>query len=410
MENQTVLEINNIYKKFCRSLRRSMAYGALDVTRSMFGFSYDCAVLRKKEFWALEDICFNLQRGETVGLIGVNGSGKSTLLRMINGIYPPDKGRITIQGKIGALIALGAGFHPQMTGRENIYLNGTILGMSKKEINKKFDSIVDFAEIDEFLDAPVSTYSSGMFVRLGFSIAIHSEIDILLVDEVLAVGDTGFQLKCFNKIGELKKNGVATLLVSHNMHTISTFSNKVLLINKGKQEFYGEVSEGLSLYKKYFNEIFESEGEIEKVITGNDKMIIESIHFNPILNKTGLNIKTKEQIEIQVNYEASTDLDDIEIDLAFRLPIPYEISFFQATNHTFGKKIDIRKGKGTIKIFIKDIFLNDFRGYLSFALWERERTQLILWWKSIPVYIEGNSLSTGWGSLNLDYDLILQEK
>ena len=403
MENQTVLEVTNIYKKFCRSLRRSMAYGVLDISRSMFGFSNNCSSLRKNEFWALEDINFKVQRGETLGLIGVNGSGKSTLLRLINGIYPPDKGRITIAGKIGALIALGAGFHPQMTGRENIYLNGAILGMGKQEINKKFDSIIDFAEIGEFLDAPVSTYSSGMFVRLGFSIAIHAEIDILLVDEVLAVGDTGFQLKCFNKIGELKKNGVVTLLVSHNMHTISTFCSKVLLINKGKQEYYGEVSEGLSLYKRHFNEIFESEGEIEKVATGNDKVKIDSVSFNPQLIDGKVDIQTNDDIEIIIEYETLQDMNDVEIDVVLRLPIPYSVDYFQATNRTYNKLIDLKKGRGKLVITINNINLNNFTAYLYLTLWEKGRTNIILWWRNIPIKVNGSSLASGWSFFDIKY-------
>ncbi len=183
-----------------------MWYGFRDILRDTAGLHPKSDRLRRKEFWAVDDVSFELRKGETLGIIGPNGAGKTTLLKMLNGIVLPDKGSLRIKGRVGALIQVGAGFHPQLTGRENIYINGAILGMGKREIDKKFDAIVEFADIGDFLDTPVKHYSSGMFVRLGFAVAVHCEPEILLVDEVLAVGDTGFQTKCFNKIGELKKN------------------------------------------------------------------------------------------------------------------------------------------------------------------------------------------------------------
>jgi lipopolysaccharide transport system ATP-binding protein len=192
--SDTLIKVEGLHKKFCQSLKRSMFYGTIDATKSMLGLPIKNADLRKKEFWALQDINFELKQGEKVGVLGANGSGKSTLLRLLNGVFPPDVGKITLNGRIGALIAVGAGFHPHMTGRENIYLNGTILGMTRKEIEKKFNEIVDFAEIGDFIDSPVATYSSGMTVRLGFSIAVHGKVEIMLVDEILAVGDLAFQL------------------------------------------------------------------------------------------------------------------------------------------------------------------------------------------------------------------------
>ena len=197
-----------------------MIYGVKDIGRNMFGLSSHSEKLRKNEFWAVDDVTFEIKKGETLGIIGANGSGKTTLLKMLNGIFWPDKGKIFVNGRVGALIQVGAGFHPMLTGRENVYINAAILGMSKKEVDEKFDDIVEFADIGNFLDTPVKFYSSGMFVRLGFAIAVHCEPNILLVDEVLAVGDEGFQNKCFNKIGELKKKETTTILVSHNMHII----------------------------------------------------------------------------------------------------------------------------------------------------------------------------------------------
>ena len=181
MDNDVVIKVENVSKKYCKSLKHSMLYGMSDIGRNVLGLKSRSERLRDNEFWALDDISFEVKRGETLGLIGPNGSGKTTLLKMLNGIFWPDKGKITIKGKVGALIAVGAGFHPLLTGRENIYINAAILGMSKREIDKKFDAIVDFADIGDFLDSPVKHYSSGMYVRLGFAVAVHCDPDILLV-------------------------------------------------------------------------------------------------------------------------------------------------------------------------------------------------------------------------------------
>jgi len=239
--DDVLVRVEGVSKKFCRRLRHSVYYGTVDVARGMLGLDPNMESLREGEFWAVQDVSFELKRGETLGLIGPNGSGKSTLLRMINGIFQPDKGRIEIKGKVGALIAVGAGFHPLMTGRENIYLNGAILGMGRREVDRKFDAIVDFADIGEFLDAPVKTYSSGMYVRLGFAVAIHCEPDILLVDEVLAVGDVKFQNKCLNMIHKLKTvQGCSIILVSHNYNTVKIISHRCIYLEHGRIALEGE--------------------------------------------------------------------------------------------------------------------------------------------------------------------------
>jgi lipopolysaccharide transport system ATP-binding protein len=249
--SDTLIKVEGLHKKFCQSLKRSMLYGTIDATKSMLGLPIENIDLRKKEFWALKDVNFELKQGEKVGFLGVNGSGKSTLLRLLNGIFPPDAGKIMVRGKIGALIAVGAGFHPQMTGRENIYLNGTILGMARKEIDRKFEEIVDFAEIGEFIDAPVATYSSGMTVRLGFSIAVHGNVDIMLVDEILAVGDLAFQLKCQKKLSEFRQNGGTFIIVSHNMQVIRFTCDRVLWLEKGKIINDGNVFNICNDYENY---------------------------------------------------------------------------------------------------------------------------------------------------------------
>ncbi|NQT93167.1 MAG: ABC transporter ATP-binding protein [Lentisphaerae bacterium] len=252
MPKDVVLSVRNVSKKFCRNLRRSMAYGIKDLSCNLLGIRQDTSRLRREEFWALRDVSFDLRRGEVLGLIGPNGCGKSTLLRLIHGIFPPDAGSITTRGRVGALIALGAGFHPHMTGRENVRLNGSILGISASEIEARMDEIIDFAEIHDFIDAPVSTYSSGMRVRLGFSIAVQMEPELLLVDEVLAVGDVGFRTKGINRIVEIMDRS-AVIFVSHAMNQVSRVATQLLHLSGGRIEYLGtDVGQGIAGYLESF--------------------------------------------------------------------------------------------------------------------------------------------------------------
>ncbi|MFZ4455569.1 MAG: polysaccharide ABC transporter ATP-binding protein [Bacteroidales bacterium] len=237
MNEDILIEVDHVSKRFCKDLKRSILYGFSDSMKAIVGKSLDTTTLRKDEFWAVKDVSFQLRRGECLGLIGHNGAGKSTLLKMLNGLIRPDHGQITIRGKIAALIELGAGFNPILTGRENIYNNGAVLGFTKDEITDKIDDIIDFAEIREFIDSPVQNYSSGMKVRLGFAIAAQMEPDVLLIDEVLAVGDIGFTIKCLNRISELIKQ-CAVIFVSHTMPQVARIASHGLLMNKGLVQMY----------------------------------------------------------------------------------------------------------------------------------------------------------------------------
>ncbi len=203
---------------------------------------------KPSDFWALKDVNFEVRRGEVVGIIGRNGAGKSTLLKILSRITEPTEGRIELRGRVGSLLEVGTGFHPELTGRENIYLNGAILGMKRAEIRHKFDEIVDFSEISKFLDTPVKHYSSGMYMRLAFSVAAHLEPEILLVDEVLAVGDAEFQKKCLNKMGEVAHEGRTVLFVSHNMSAIQRLCTHGILLNQGRIEFSGLTGEAVNRY------------------------------------------------------------------------------------------------------------------------------------------------------------------
>ena len=207
MSDEVLVRVENVSKKFCRTLKRSLWYAVKDIAGELFGRNNSESRLRPGEFWAVDNASFELKRGECLGLIGPNGAGKSTLLKMLSGIILPDKGTIKVHGRVASLIELGAGFRPMLTARENIYINGSILGLTRKEIDAKFKSIVDFAELEEFIDTPVNFFSSGMYARLGFAVAAHSDPDILFVDEVLPVGDLAFQKKCLGKIGGVVKDG-----------------------------------------------------------------------------------------------------------------------------------------------------------------------------------------------------------
>jgi len=232
--NDTLIKVDGVSKKFCRSLKKSLWYGLQDLGSELRGRRHGGnGQLRADEFWAVSDVSLELSRGECLGLIGHNGAGKTTLLRMLNGLIKPDQGRIEIRGKVGALIALGAGFNPILTGRENIYTNASVLGLSKRVVDAKLDEIIDFSEIGDFIDTPVQSYSSGMSVRLGFSVAaVLIEPDVLILDEVLAVGDIGFVIKCLNTMRRLTANS-AVVFVSHNMQFISSFCTRVMVMKHG---------------------------------------------------------------------------------------------------------------------------------------------------------------------------------
>lgn len=220
-DDDIVVSVEGVSKKFCRDLKKSLWYGLRDMTGEMIGGSQEGEDLRPGEFWALQDVSLQLRKGEALGLVGPNGSGKTTLLRMIAGLIKPDEGRISVKGRLAPLLAAGVGFNPVLTGRENIYANLSILGLSKKEIDERFDDIVEFAEIPHAIGAPVRSYSTGMKARLGFACAIHVDPEILLIDEVLAVGDVKFRLKCYEKIEQLRRDQqVSIILVAHNSNVV----------------------------------------------------------------------------------------------------------------------------------------------------------------------------------------------
>jgi ABC-2 type transport system ATP-binding protein len=232
----TSILVQDVHKTFTMHYHRTLKQMAVATPRRL---------PLSETFQALSDVSFTVEQGESIGLMGLNGSGKSTLLKLINGVMKPDAGEIRTRGRIAGLIATGAGFHPQLTGRENLYLNAAILGMNEAETNRKFDQIVDFANVGRFLDTPVSHYSSGMYARLGFAIAVHVDADIFLADEVLAVGDRPFKRKCMKKMQEIRAQGSTIFYVSHATASVRTMCDRVLVLESGHLNFDGDVDEGI---------------------------------------------------------------------------------------------------------------------------------------------------------------------
>lgn len=302
------IEFRNISKKFKKgenfdSLRDLVP----NLIKGIFpGNGKKSEELHDKEFWAVKDVSFNLKKGETLGIIGPNGAGKSTILKMLSRILKPTMGELKIHGKLSALLEAGAGFHPDLTGRENIYLSGAIIGMKKKEIDKKFDSIVAFSELGEFIDTPIKRYSSGMHVRLGFAVAAHMDPEILLIDEVLAVGDMTFQAKCIEKVRALVNRGVTIIFISHDLNAVSGICGKTIVLYGGKIYFEGDTKEAIFKYKEVMNK----KREVREFSSGDKStrampVTIENIMF---FDRTGCvkhEFTTGEEMTICMEFNAN---------------------------------------------------------------------------------------------------------
>ena len=258
--SDTVIDLNGVAKRY--RLRRGWHVTSLrDEVVRLGSRLLGRPVEPREEFWALRDVTLSLERGEILGLVGMNGAGKSTLLKILSKVTVPTRGSFVARGRLGALIEIGAGFHPELSGRENIFLNGAIMGMSRREVQGKFDRIVSFAEVERFIDTPIKHYSSGMQMRLGFAVAAHTDPDILLIDEILAVGDASFQAKCLNKLAELKEEDKTIILVSHNLTTITEHSKRVLWLDQGAVRMIGEPDAVVDAFLEHVTEEIGSDDE-----------------------------------------------------------------------------------------------------------------------------------------------------
>lgn len=349
---EVLIRVENVSKKFCGRLKRGLWYGMKDLTSEILGRSDSHNELRKDEFWAVKDVSLELRRGECLGLIGRNGAGKSTLLKMLNGLIKLDEGRLTVRGRVGALIELGAGFSPILTGRENIYINAAVLGIPKEEVDKRLESIIEFAEIEDFIDTPVQHYSSGMKVRLGFAVAAQLEPDVLLIDEVLAVGDLGFKIKCLNEIHELVKRS-AVILVSHSMQAILRICTQVMVLENGKLEYHeNDVAVGVD----YYHRKFEGPGQIT---FGTDKATVSDV----VLSSGHQHAKGKKMLLL--DYEADLSIQmTLGLDSSIREPAIWIIIYSQelrpvASCFTQHCGFEINPKRLTrIKLRLRDLRLN----------------------------------------------------
>lgn len=368
--SDTVIQVENLGKKYVLGQKQER-YSTLRDTienrakRLLYPFLKQKSKTEnlQNEFWALKDISFEIKQGEVIGIIGRNGAGKSTLLKILSRITEPTKGSINLKGRVASLLEVGTGFHPELTGRENIYLNGAILGMSKVEIERKFDEIVAFAEVEKFLDTPVKRYSSGMYVRLAFAVAAHLEPEILIVDEVLAVGDAQFQKKCLGKMGEVAtQEGKTILFVSHNMQAISTLTNSCLFLHRGEVIKQGSTEKVINEYLNYGSNI--------------DHIYIDNL-FKDEPKVTHIEIKTSEPGNTHLHGETCEISFEIYIpnllnggNITFHIINMYEQSIahfwlFDSENKIFNKKGLIRikcqipkfrlfLGKYTITVYLAE--------------------------------------------------------
>lgn len=403
MSGEVLISAENVGKKFCKDLKRSLWYGAKDLVNNVTG-SERSVELRKDEFWAVKEINFEVRRGECLGLIGHNGAGKSTLLKMLNGLLRPDVGRIEIRGRVGALIELGAGFNPILTGRENIFNNAAILGFSKRETQAKLDEIIAFSEIENFLDMPVQNYSSGMRVRLGFAIAAQMEPDVLLIDEVLAVGDVGFILKCFKRMDELLGK-TAMIFVSHSMAQVARMSTDVLLMSHGKTLVQTkDVSVGIT---QYYNQY---------------KLEVGSQQLSALANMTRISLisegKTYQKDDnVIINYNSPMQIE-VEIDCIGEVHHPQVFLIFADKEQrnfaevlNFKEAISMAKHKGKLLVQASLPQANFAQGKFSITvglIQQKDGVRETIFRNQSAIYFTVHGTKHGWAPIqyNLDWKLI----
>ena len=308
-----------------------------------------------EEFWALRDVSFEVERGQALGIIGHNGAGKSTILKLLYNITTPTRGEITIRGRLSALVEIASGFHPELTGRQNVYLNGSLLGMRRSEITRKFDSIVEFSEIPAFIDTPVKRYSTGMYLRLGFAIAAHLEPDILLLDEILAVGDAAFQAKCIARITELKKAGKTIVFVSHNLGAIESLCDRVLLIRQGQIVKDGLPRETIADYERLLTSLPAMAADTLRSVEASPKAEVVAIVFFDSEGRRKTMFSTGDALRAVVEYVAHERIADAAIEVYFYSAFGNLHTHF--STESGGERIDLEPGRGTVEFFCPHISL-----------------------------------------------------
>jgi len=331
----------------------------------------------REEFWALRDVSFTVERGETVGLIGPNGAGKSTVLKLVSRIIEPTSGRIEVDGRVGALLELGAGFHPDLTGRENIYLNGSILGLSRAEIRRKLDDIVGFAELERFIDVPVKHYSSGMYMRLGFSVAVHTDPEILLVDEVLAVGDAAFQRKCLERINQLQGEGVTILFVSHSPEIVQSICSRAIWLDRGRLVADGPVD---VVVTRYLDHTWAAQdGRVQMADDtdrrwGSGRVKIIGVRLLDSDGKERRRFRVGESLTVEIRYRAEERVERPVFGLAIHRGDGVHIT---GPNTRFcGYEIPWVEGEGVVRYTIRSLPLLEGLYYISVSVHDWNDTEM----------------------------------
>ena len=355
MSKNTVIKVEHLSKQYLldKSVlpKNDTLYGSF-----LNGLRNVKQLAKKKqteEFWALQDVSFEVEKGDRVGIIGRNGAGKSTLLKILSRITPPTKGRIEYSGRMASLLEVGTGFHGDLSGRENIYLNGSILGMTKYEIDRKFDEIVDFAEVERFLDTPVKRYSSGMYVRLAFAVAANLEPDILIVDEVLAVGDAAFQKKCLGKMNDVSsKEGRTILFVSHNMGAVQNLCNKGLFLQSGKVVDYGNISDTIKNYLEFGNTIYSSVFSFEDSSNfKKSKAYFSKVELRDKKGELCSDYPVGDTIDIHVQFESTIALETTVIGIGILSATEFPVIT------TWSKPENFKVGLNEIIFKLENIYL-----------------------------------------------------
>lgn len=344
-------------------------------------------------FWALRDVTFQIQRGESVGLIGSNGAGKSTTLKILSRVTVPTMGKFSAVGKIGALIEVGAGFHFDLTGRENVYLNGAIMGMSHREVESKFNSIVSFAEVERFIDTPIKYYSSGMAMRLGFAVAAHINPDILLVDEVLAVGDAAFQAKCLNKLAELREQAKTIVLVSHNMTNIIQHCNRVVWLDRGTVRAVGDPETIVEEYLRAVSPSAPAMRSADSVIDGDAPVRIVSVVARNHSGEANEPLVYGASASLEVEYEVVGPVVDPVLGITFENANGQPLGGL--TSRFAGMKLDVSQSRGMVRLVLDPVIFTRGLYKLSVSL-QDERLQRFydVWSRSTTFSVEGPSLAS----------------
>lgn len=384
---KSIIQVKNLSKKYRLGLKEKQSDTLIghisQIIKSPFeNFKQIKKLNRFKEndesiFWALSDVNFEVKEGEVLGIIGKNGAGKSTLLKILSGITDPTEGKIEIHGRVASLLEVGTGFHPELSGRENIYMNGTILGMTRKEIDSKLDEIIDFSGIEKFIDTPVKFYSSGMKVRLGFSVAAHLDPEILIIDEVLAVGDYDFQAKCLGKMEDVAGSGRTVLFVSHNLEAIKNLCNRCIVLKDGEIKFEGDV---LKAIKVYLGESLENSSIAFDLNLHPDK---RNIGLGLVSIKTyvdgvyGNEIGAGQELKVSFEYNVLTEHLGIPMDVGFGLFDSEGKGILAFNNSNFKQKIVLNQEKGIIDVIIP-----------KFPIYRTENLLLTLYFGYIGKYYE----------------------